>query len=270
MSAGHLPGVPPPPLVTTGRPSVLARHHAISTTHQAASEAGHRVFLAGGTAIDAGVAAGLALNVVEPHLSNVLGVAPILLQPAQGDPVAIDGLGRWPAAWDRAEVMRRFGGDLPVGVPRMVTPGAIDAWLTCLARFGTATLAEVAAPAIELAEGFPVSPRLAAYLAAEHATITAWPTTAAVFLPGGRVPEAGEVLVQADLAGFLRRLVALETANAHRGRAAALLAVRQDVFTGGIGRELAAFLGRTGSGLTAQDLAAARCTIEPPVRGRLP
>ena len=267
MSASHLPGVPPPPLVTTGRPSVLARRHAISTTHQAATEAGHRVFLAGGSAIDAGIAAGLALNVVEPHLSNLLGVAPILLQPAGGDPVAIDGLGRWPAAWDRAEVLRRFGGDLPVGVPRMVTPGAIDAWLSCLARFGSRSLAQVAEPAIELAEGFPVSRRLASYLAAERATIAAWPTTAAVFLPGGRTPEEGDVLVQSDLASFLRRLVALEADHSQRGRAAAILAVREDMFTGGIGHELADFLAAAGSGLTARDLAQARLTIEPPLRG---
>ena len=262
-----MPGAPPP-TVATGRPPVLARRHAISTTHQAATEAGHRILLAGGTAIDAGVAAGLALNVVEPHLSNVLGVAPIILQPAGEDPVTIDGLGRWPAAWDRAEVLHRFGGDLPLGAPRMVTPAAIDAWLTTLARFGTRTLAEVAAPAIELAEGFPISARLAGYLAAEQATIRSWPTTAAVFLPGGVPPVVGEVLVQSDLAGFLRRLVALEAAATQRGRAEALMAVRDEVYRGVIARELAAALSELGSGVTAADLAAARLTIERPVAGR--
>ncbi len=265
---GHLPGVPPPPPVTTGRPAVLGTRHAISSTHQAATEAGHRILLTGGTAIDAGVAAGLALNVVEPHLSNVLGVAPIILRPAGGDPVTIDGLGRWPRAATRERVLAAYAGDLPVGVPRMVTPAAIDAWLTCLARYGTLPLAEVAAPAIELARGFPISARLAAYLDAERATIAAWPDTAAIFLPEGRAPRRGEVLRQEALAGFLDHLVDLEGRHRGRGRTAAITAVRDDVYRGEVAAELGRWCQEAGSLITRDDLATAAVTVAPPVRGR--
>ena len=123
------------------------------------------------------------------------------------------------------------------------------------------------APAIELSGGFPVSPRLAAHLVGDQATIERWPTTAAVFLPSGRPLATGDLLVQADLAAFLRRLVDLERRHLAAGRAAAIIAVRDEVYTGHMAEELLSFLHRVGSGLTAEDLAAAHVTIEPPARG---
>src|SRR5207244_1737683 len=113
----------------------------------------------------------LCINVVQPQLAMFGGVAPIIISLAQGadaagngragranpadEVVTISGLGRWPRAASREQYVARYAGDLPGGLPRTVTPAAPDAWLTALAEYGTQSLAEVLAPAIELAaEGF--------------------------------------------------------------------------------------------------------------------
>src|SRR3990172_4348875 len=150
----------------------------------------------------------------------------------------------WPRALDLDAYRARHGDDMPYGMPRVVTPGAPDAWLTALARYGRLTLAEVLAPAMELCEGFPVFPRLAAGLAIWEQQIRAWPSTAAVFLPGGRAPRAGEILVQRELGDLFRRLAAIEHAHDTRGRAAAIMAARDARYVGDIARELAAFCAR--------------------------
>jgi len=100
----------------------------VSSTHYLSSLAGLRMFPRGGNAVDAGVAAGIALNVVEPHLTSFGGVAPIVIfGPGMSEPVTIDGLGRWPRGLDLATYRARHGDDMPLGAPRMVTPGAPDA-----------------------------------------------------------------------------------------------------------------------------------------------
>ncbi len=236
----------------------------VSSTHYLSSLAGLRMFPRGGNAVDAGVAAGIALNVVEPHLTSFGGVAPIVIfGPGMSEPVTIDGLGRWPRGLDLATYRARHGDDMPLGAPRMVTPGAPDAWLTALAQYGRLTLADVLAPAIELCDGFPVFPRLARALEMWGDRIREWPTTAAVFLPGGRAPRAGEILVQRELGDLFRRLIAVERAHDTRGRAAAIMAARDDMYHGDIAREIAAFVEREGGAVTYDDLAAYRVSIGP-------
>src|SRR3990170_2054636 len=113
----------PPTGVTQGRPAVLGKRWMVSSSHYLASQAGARMFERGGNAIDAGVAAGIALNVLERHLTDFGGVAPIILfRPGMDRPETIDGLGRWPANFDLASYRSRFGDDMPIGVPRSVTP----------------------------------------------------------------------------------------------------------------------------------------------------
>lgn len=236
----------------------------VSTTHYLASLAGLRMYPRGGNAVDAGVAAGIALNVVEPHLTSFGGVAPIMVfGPGMDEPVTIDGLGRWPRSLDLAGHRARHGDDMPLGVPRMVTPGAPDAWLTALARWGRLTLAEVLAPAIELCDGFPVFPGLALSFGYWAERMREWPTTAAVFLPGGRPPRAGEVLVQRELGDLFRRLIAVERAHDTRGRAAAIMAARDALYVGDIAREIAAFAAQAGGAITYDDLASYRVSTGP-------
>src|SRR5437762_2689238 len=218
--------------ITEGRPAVLGAKHMVSSCHYLASLSGLRMFPRGGSAIDAGVAAGIALNVLERHLTDFGGVAPIIIfRPGMAAPESIDGLGRWPASLDLEAYRARYGDTMPIGTPRSVTPAACDAWLTALARHGRLGLAEVLAPNIELAEGFPVYPRLARAIAMLEERLRQWPTSTAVFLPNGRAPRVGEILVQKDLAALFRQLVAIEKANALKGRAAAIIAARDAIYT---------------------------------------
>ncbi|HKY52299.1 MAG TPA: gamma-glutamyltransferase family protein [Candidatus Limnocylindria bacterium] len=263
----EIPVEPPSaPGVTQGRPAVLGRRWMVSSSHYLSSQAGARMFERGGNAVDAGVAAGIALNVLERHLTDFGGVAPIIaFRPGMDGPETIDGLGRWPASLDLETYRSRFGDDMPIGIPRSVTPAAADAWLTALARHGTLTLADVLEPNIELADGFPVYPRLARAIALHEERLRAWPSSAAVFLPDGRAPRVGEILVQRELAGLFRSLVAIERANKARGRAAAIMAARDAIYSGDIAREIVAFMKKTGGAITAQDLTEYHVTIGPPV-----
>ena len=252
--------------VTQGRPAVLGKRWMVSSSHYLASQAGARMFERGGNAIDAGVAAGIALNVIERHLTDFGGVAPIIVfRPGMDGPESIDGLGRWPANFDLAAYRSRFGDDMPVGVPRSVTPAAADAWLTALARHGRLTLEEVLAPNIELAEGFPVYPRLARAIAMLEERLRGWPSSAAVFLPGGRAPRAGEMLVQRDLAALFRLLVEAERSRKALGRAGAIMAARDLIYTGALAEAIERSQRKHGGMVTKQDLAEYHVTIEPPV-----
>lgn len=256
----------PPVGVTQGRPAVLGKRWMVSSSHYLASQAGAAMFQRGGNAIDAGVAAGIALNVLERHLTDFGGVAPIVLfRPGMAGPESIDGLGRWPASLDLETYRARHGDDMPIGVARSVTPAACDAWLTALARHGRLTLAEVLAPNIDLADGFPVYPRLARAIELLEERLRQWPSSYKVFYPNGRPPRIGELLVQRDLASLFRRLVEIEKTNAAKGRAAAIMAARDAIFSGDIARQIAAFMKREGGAITEDDLREQHVTIEPPV-----
>jgi gamma-glutamyltranspeptidase/glutathione hydrolase len=252
--------------VTQGRPAVLGKRWMVSSSHYLASQAGAQMFERGGNAIDAGVASGIALNVLERHLTDFGGVAPIIVfRPGMDGPESIDGLGRWPAGFDLAAYRRRFGDDMPIGVPRSVTPAAADAWLTALARHGRLTLEQVLAPNIELAEGFPVYPRLASAIAMLEERLRGWPSSAAVFLPGGRAPRTGEMLVQRDLASLVRLLGATERSRSELGRAGAIMAARDLLYTGAVADAIERSQIQHGGMITKQDLADYHVTIEPPV-----
>ena len=256
----------PPIGITEGRPAILGAKHMVSSCHYLASLAGLRMFPRGGSAIDAGVAAGIALNVIERHLTDFGGVAPIIVyRPGMAGPESIDGLGRWPASLDLDGHLAKYGDDMPIGTPRSVTPAACDAWLTALARHGRLTLADVLAPAIELCDGFPVYPRLARSITMLQDRIRQWPTSAAVFLPNGRPPQVGELFVQRELGDLFRRLVSIEAAHASRGRAVAIMAARDAMYTGDIAREIVAHMQKEGGALSAEDLASYHVSIEAPV-----
>src|SRR2546429_4851439 len=229
----------PPIAITQGRPALLASRYMVSACHYLATFAGTRMFQRGGNAIDAGVAAGIALNVVERHLTDFGGVAPcIVFRPGMAAPETIDGLGHWPASLDLDAYRAMYGDDMPIGVARSVTPAAADAWLTALARHGRLSLAEVLAPSIELCDGFPVYPRLASAIERLAERLREWPTSASVFLPNGRPPRVGEIFVQRELGALFRRLVATERAHTERGRSAAIMAARDAIYEGDIANEI--------------------------------
>ena len=116
------------------RPTLYGSRHAVSAGHYLAAAAGFAILEAGGNAIDAGCAAGIALAVLHPDEVNVAGVAPIMIRTGQGKVVTIAGLGHWPKRLPADLFMREHGGKMPLGILRTVVPAAPDAWITALAR----------------------------------------------------------------------------------------------------------------------------------------
>src|ERR1700757_3410311 len=130
------------------RPLVSAVNHVVAAGHYMAAQAGFQMLEAGGNAIDAGVAAGIATAVLEGVHVSFAGVAPIIIYLADTKKVTtISGLGTWPAAANAEYFRTRHGGKIPLGVERTVVPAAPDAWITALEQFGTMSFADVAAPA---------------------------------------------------------------------------------------------------------------------------
>src|ERR1700675_252927 len=166
--------------VNAHRPTIAVTRHAIAAGHYLATTAGFDILQAGGNAVDAGVAAGIALGVLQSDLVNVAGVAPIMIYHAETrEIVTIAGLGTWPKALDPELFMREHGGKIPVGVLRTVVPAAPDAWITALRRYGTMSFGEVAAAATRLAgEGFSMFPLLAASLKKQEERLRGWPSSA--------------------------------------------------------------------------------------------
>ncbi len=252
------------------RPTIAVTRHAIAAGHYLAATAGFAILEAGGNAIDAGCAAGIALGVLQSDLVDVAGVAPIMIYLAEKkEVVTIAGLGAWPKALDPELFMREHGGKIPKGVLRTVVPAAPDAWITALRRYGTMSFGEVAAAAIRLAdEGFPMYPLMAESLKRHEADHRAWLSSAAIFLPNGRVPATGEVFRQTDLAGSLQYMADQERAAAARGREAGLEAARDAFYRGDIAKKIIAFMKQEGGLLSAEDLAEYRSPITRPERRR--
>ena len=188
--------------------------------------------------MDAGVASGIAINVTLPNSTNFGGVAPIMVYLAASDSVVtISGLGRWPRAASIDYFMEHADGEIPMGILRCVVPSAPDAWLTALEKYGTMTFEQVVIPALELAErGFPLSAYVQEFLRHSEESmggeLPQWETTMEVFMPDGRAPEVGELLVQKDLARTFRRLIEVEKANAQEGRGRAIRAARDYLYRG--------------------------------------
>ena len=245
------------------RPSFRGKQYVASSVHYLATMAGIRILENGGNAADAGVAIGLCINVLEPEYAHFGGVAPIIYCPGSGGQVeTISGLGRWPKAASIDYFRSHYGGDMPTGIARTVTPAAPDAWLTALARFGSLTFEEVVQPALDLAKnGRPVDARFAAAMTAP--SIRDFETTTAVFCPAGRAPQVDEIFYQPDLANTFKRLIEAERRTAG-GRRAGIKAARDLIYKGEIGREIADFHQQSGGLLTAQDLADFTVRIERP------
>jgi gamma-glutamyltranspeptidase / glutathione hydrolase len=248
------------------RPTIAVTRHAIAAGHYLAATAGFAILEAGGNAIDAGCAAGIALGVLQSDLVDVAGVAPIMIYLADSrEVVTIAGLGPWPQALDPQLFMREHSGKIPKGVLRTVVPAAPDAWITALKRYGTMSFGEVAAAAIRLArDGFPMYPLMAASLKRHEEAHRGWPSSAAIFLPDGRVPEAGDIFRQTDLAGSLQYMADEERAAATRGREAGLDAARDAFYRGDIAKKIIAFMKEQGGLLSAEDLAAYHSPVGPP------
>jgi len=262
----------------TTRPELRGTFGMVASTHWLASAVGMRMLELGGNAFDAAVAAGLTLQVVEPHLNGPGGDLPVLFWSARERSVRVlCAQGVAPAA-ATIERFAELGCDQVPGTGLLATcvPGAFDGWLTLLRDFGTMTLAQVIAPALHYAEhGYPVVPGIVGAIESVRELFELyWPTSAAVYLPGGSVPAVGTRFGNLALAATYRRLI--ETEHAVGGaREAGIEAARACWHTGFVAEAIASFAaehelldssGERHTGLLAgDDLAAWESTYESPL-----
>src|SRR5213594_4454804 len=248
----------------TATVQVIGTRWAVAAGHALAAEAAARVLVAGGNAIDAGVAAGLTLGVVHPDMVSVAGVAPILVHVAgTGETFQVSGVGPYPRASTVAYFRERHGGQIPPGQPRTVVPAAPAAWLTALERWGTMSFGDVARAATEHAErGFPVSTFSAYQMATNADKYRRWPTSVPLLLKDGRAYRAGELLVQRELGETLRRMARAE-AKAGGSREAGIRAARDEFYRGETARRIAEFHRAEGGPLASEDLAEFSVEVAP-------
>lgn len=192
------------------RPIINGRFGTVTSTHWLASSAGMAMLERGGNAFDAAVAAGFVLQVVEPHLNGPGGDLPAIIH-KDGETQVLCAQGPAPAgatiAHYRDEGLSLIPGD---GLLATVIPGAFDGWMLMLRDHGSMELAEVLEPAIFYADaGHAILPRAAASIAAladffrNH-----WPTSAALWLPGGAAPAGNAHFRNPTLAQTWRRVLA--------------------------------------------------------------
>lgn len=246
--------------------AIEAHEFAVSSGHPLASEAAMTMLEAGGNAVDAGVAAGIALGVLHCELVNVAGVAPIILRMASdGKVVTIDGLGTWPRRASAEFFQKEFCGEMPIGLLRTVVPAAPASWITALRDFGTMSFAEVAEPATRYArEGFEVFPLFAEVIASNQEAYAAQAETAEIYLPGGRAPKVGDRFVQSDLARSLQYMADQESA-ADGGRLARLQAAYDAFYRGDIARAICDYHAAHGGFLRMDDMDDYRVRYEEPL-----
>jgi len=206
-----------------------APHGMIASVNPLASAAGLRVLRDGGNAVDAAIAAGAVLTVVEPWSGQLGGDAFLLVASGErGTVTAINGSG---AAPHRASVDRYLAlGRIPEsGWLAASVPGIVDAWQVALQRFGTRPLGALLGDAITYAEeGFPLTARQARNNAEMAAIAAEFADTKAVFFPDGRPPGAGFRLRQPDLARTLRTIQAEGAAAFYRGSIARAIVAASD------------------------------------------
>jgi gamma-glutamyltranspeptidase/glutathione hydrolase len=199
-----------PPEFTT-RPTLRGTFGMAASTHWLASASAQAVLERGGNAFDAATAAGFVLHVVEPHLNGPGGdMTAIVAVAGEPAPKVLMGQGPAPAAATiehyRGQGLDRIPG---AGALAAAVPGAVDAWLVLLRDHGTWELDAVLDYAIGYARnGYPIVARIATAIQSVADLFTAhWPTSAAQWMPGGRVPSAGDVLRNEPWATTLERLI---------------------------------------------------------------
>jgi gamma-glutamyltranspeptidase / glutathione hydrolase len=207
----------------TTRPEIEGTFGVVTSTHWIATAVGMSILEKGGNAFDAAVATAFTLQVVEPHLNGPGGDVPVLVYDVKrGRPEVICGQGPAPAGATIAHY-RSLGLDLVPGTGLLAAcvPGTFETWMALLRDYGTMRLADVLGPAIFYAsQGHPLVERANATIATvaqlfrDH-----WPTSAAVYLPGGNVPETGSLFANTALGETYARILGeAESAGADRER----------------------------------------------------
>jgi gamma-glutamyltranspeptidase/glutathione hydrolase len=263
----------------TTRPEIEGTFGVVTSTHWIATAVGMGILERGGNAFDAACATAFTLQVVEPHLNGPGGDVPVILYDVKrGKRVVMCGQGSAPAGATIAHYRDHLGLDLVPGTGLLAAciPGTFDTWMTLLRDYGTMRVADVLEPAIGYARnGYPLVERICATIDTvkdmfkEH-----WPTSAAVYLPGGKVPKPGTHFTNPTMADTYERL--LKEAQAGGGTREAEIERARKVWSQGFVAEAIDKFCRTQdvmdtSGrrhrgvLTADDMAKWQATIEAPI-----
>ena len=226
------------PYLTARRPT-LARN-VVSTSQPLAAQAGLRMLLAGGNAVDAALATAMCLPIMEP-VSNGLGSDAFAIIWDGKNIHGLNASGRSPAAWT-PDYFRGKSAVPTRGVDSISVPGAISAWVEMSTRFGKLPFEKLFEPAIDYAaNGFPVSPWIANSWANQTAELGKQPGFAEAFMPNGRAPHAGEIFRLPAAARTLEMIAKT------RGEA---------YYKGELGEKIAAHITANGGAMKASDIAA--------------
>ncbi|HKJ91875.1 MAG TPA: gamma-glutamyltransferase, partial [Longimicrobiales bacterium] len=256
----------------TEKPVLHGAHWVAITGKPLAAEAGARIFNEGGNAVDAACAMLAAVTTMWDVLSWGGETQALIYNPNDGKVYGINALGVAPSG-ATAEFYKSKGYTYPpaYGPLAAVTPGTPGGLLTMLAEWGTMSLKQVLAPAIQMADGYPIEAQTANSFEANKKRIKQWKYSKAVYLPHlgekREAPYPGEIFRQPDLAATLRKLVQAEqdALKAGKSRKEAIYAAYDRFYRGDIARELVRGVQEEGGLITMKDLDQWQVHIEQPV-----
>ena len=256
----------------TQKPALHGRHWMAVTGKPLAATAGAKIFEQGGNAVDAACAMIAATSTMWDTLSWGGETQALIYNPHTGKVIAINGLGVAPTG-ATPEYFHKLGMRYPpeFGPLAAVTPGTPGGLLTMLAEYGSMSLKQVLAPAIEMADGYPIEAELVNTIERYKDHLKKWPDSKRIMLThlgqAHEAPEPGEIFRQSDLAATLRKLVEAEQKALRDGkdRKAAIYAAYDRFYRGDIAHELVNAVREQGGLFTLEDLANWKVKIEEPV-----
>ena len=256
----------------TQKPPLHGQHWVAITGKPLAATAGAMTFQKGGNAVDAACAMIAATATMWDVLSWGGETQALIYNPSTGNVIGVNALGVAPTG-ATPEFFRAKGMKYPpeYGPLAAVTPGTPGGIMTMLAEFGTLSLEDVLAPAIALADGYPIERETADSIERNKARIKEWPESKRILLvhagQSREAPEAGEIFRQPDLAATLRKLVEAEkkARAAGKDRKAAIMAAYERFYRGDIAQEFVRGSKEVGGLITQQDLANWKVHLEEPV-----
>ena len=226
--------IPPDWRFAEAEPPVVGTKGVVSSTDEYASEAGLEILQAGGNAVDAAIATHFALAVVNPSAGNIGGGGFMVVRMADGTKTALNFREKAPSAAYQNMFLDEQGNVTDralTGARAPGVPGSVMGMWEAHRRFGTLPWADLLQPAIRLADGHVLEARLANSLQGAEEALGEFPSTAAIFLPGGRAPQIGDTFRQTDLAATLRRVALGGPDDFYRGQTADLIVA--EVMRGG-------------------------------------
>lgn len=258
--------------VVTQKPPLHGKHWMAITGKPLAATAGAMIFTKGGNAIDASCAMLAATCTMWDVLSWGGETQALIYNPKTKKVIAINALGVAPTG-ATADFFKNKGMKYPpeFGALAAVTPGTAGGLLTMLAEYGTMSLKEVLAPAMQMAEGYPIEAQTANSIERGKNEIKKWKYSTKVFLPHlgekREAPSAGEIFVQKDLSEMLKKLVEAEQQALKKGKSRkdAIYAAYDRFYKGDIAKEFARGCQEEGGLITEQDLANWKVKIEEPM-----